>query len=294
MDWFEVDKNGLAKILERKGKGFVVFELIQNAWDENSTKVEVDLEPISSRPYATLIVTDDDPDGFQDLRHAYTLFAESQKKGNPEKRGLFNIGEKLVLSQCESATISSTSGTVAFDKNGRHEKRMRRAVGSQFYGIIKMSRKEYASTIKMIQRLIPPAGIDTYINGVLLAGRTPVRTFEAKLSTVAANEDGILFNTVRKTTIEIHNVGPEEQASVYEMGIPIVETNDKYHYNVCQKVPLNMDRDNVTPSYLKALRVLCLNEINYLIANVRTIRSMRPQRNRDTLFRLLRYNAYTA
>jgi len=32
--WFEVDKQGLAKILERRGKEFALFELVQNAWDE--------------------------------------------------------------------------------------------------------------------------------------------------------------------------------------------------------------------------------------------------------------------
>jgi hypothetical protein len=33
-NWFEVDKEGLARILERKGKEFTLFDLIQNAWDE--------------------------------------------------------------------------------------------------------------------------------------------------------------------------------------------------------------------------------------------------------------------
>jgi len=33
-NWFEVNKQGLAKILERKGKEFALFELIQNTWDE--------------------------------------------------------------------------------------------------------------------------------------------------------------------------------------------------------------------------------------------------------------------
>jgi 3-(3-hydroxy-phenyl)propionate hydroxylase len=31
-----------------------------------------------------------------DLTHAFTLFAESAKKGDAEKRGRFNLGEKLV------------------------------------------------------------------------------------------------------------------------------------------------------------------------------------------------------
>jgi hypothetical protein len=36
---FVVDKKGLAKLLERKGKSFAIVELIQNAWDEDTTTV---------------------------------------------------------------------------------------------------------------------------------------------------------------------------------------------------------------------------------------------------------------
>jgi len=43
-NWFEVDRQGLAQILERKGKEFALFELIQNGWDEPGvTKVTVSL-----------------------------------------------------------------------------------------------------------------------------------------------------------------------------------------------------------------------------------------------------------
>lgn len=37
MQWFDVDKQGLSKILE--GKAFVLFELVSNAWDENASEV---------------------------------------------------------------------------------------------------------------------------------------------------------------------------------------------------------------------------------------------------------------
>jgi hypothetical protein len=81
-------------------------------------------------------VTDDDPDGFADLRDAYTLFAESRKKDNAEQRGRFNVGDKLVLATARSATISTTTGTMVFDPEGRHFRRMKRAAGSQFTGVL--------------------------------------------------------------------------------------------------------------------------------------------------------------
>ncbi len=92
--WFEVDKEGLARVLERKGKEFRLFELIQNSWDEPGvSKVSVSLE-YRGRNKALLVVQDDAPEGFRDLTHAFTLFAESAKKTNPEQRGRFNLGEK--------------------------------------------------------------------------------------------------------------------------------------------------------------------------------------------------------
>ena len=47
-------------------------------------------EPVHGK--AEFVVEDDSPDGFRDLTEAYTIFAESYKKVDPEKRGAFNIG----------------------------------------------------------------------------------------------------------------------------------------------------------------------------------------------------------
>src|SRR4029078_12707795 len=49
-------------------------------------------------------------------------------------------------------------------------------------------------------------------------------------------------------------------ATIYEMGIPVVASGDRWHVDVGQKVPLNVDRDNVTPAYLRDLRRAVLNE----------------------------------
>lgn len=119
VEWFEVDREGLRKLLERRGKAFIIYELIQNGWDQNVSVVEVKLEMLSGKRAARLVVTDDDPQGFASLRDAYTLFADSRKKKDAAKRGRFNLGEKLVLAFCENARIMSTTGTVIFDAQGR-------------------------------------------------------------------------------------------------------------------------------------------------------------------------------
>jgi len=117
--WFAVDKQGLAKILERKGKEFALLELIQNAWDEPGvTTVTASLD-YHGRNRAWLVVEDDAPEGFKDLSHAFTLFAESGKKTNPEQRGRFNLGEKLVLALCDRVMIETTQGGLLFEPTFR-------------------------------------------------------------------------------------------------------------------------------------------------------------------------------
>ncbi len=104
-NWSNVDKAGLAKLMAGRPKAFIVFELLQNAWDQNVADVEVTVEPVPGTRNAQITVIDDDPDGFADLRDAYTLFAESRKTANAAQRGRFNLGEKLVLALAKSAWI---------------------------------------------------------------------------------------------------------------------------------------------------------------------------------------------
>ena len=113
--WLIVDKDGLRKTLERKGKAFAIYELLQNAFDEASTEVSVTLtEPKNGK--STLICVDDAPLGYTDLSCTHTMFAESKKKTDHKKRGRFNVGEKYVLALCDKATITSTTGRVIFNQ----------------------------------------------------------------------------------------------------------------------------------------------------------------------------------
>ncbi len=261
--WFEVDKSGLSKLLQQRGKAFAVYELIQNAWDQNVRRVDVEFREVPNQPAAIISVSDDDPSGFQDLNHAFTLFAESPKKGDPEKRGRFNIGEKLVLALCSHASITTATGSVEFQPDGTRRKLRRvRSVGSEFRGELRITREEYRETLYALQKLIPPDGILTNINGVPLASRTPVKRLAATLPTTVTDAEGVLKKTTRKTMLRLFEPAPDEVPTIYEMGIPVVETEDRWHVDVGQKVLLNMDRDNVPPSYLRELRTIVLNEMH--------------------------------
>jgi hypothetical protein len=261
--WFDVDRAGLGKQAQEHPKGRLIGELVQNALDEAGvTKIDITLALVTGRPLADLTVEDDSPEGFRDLSHAYTLFADSYKRVNPEKRGQFNLGEKMVLAVCESASISTTKGTVIFDPaEGRIEKpRQQRERGSVFQGRIKMTRDEFPQVCDYLRSLLLPENIVVTFNGDQVLPRKPIRTFEASLETLVADEEGVMRPRVRKAPVSIFEALPGEVPAMYEMGLPIVDTGDKWHVNIGQKVPLNRDRDNVKPAYLQAVRVAVLNE----------------------------------
>ncbi len=262
MDWFKVDHRGLAKILERKGKEFVLFELVQNAWDQQVTRVDVSLTKAPGSRTAVLRVEDDDPNGFAELQHAWTLFAESSKKGNAEKRGRFNLGEKLVVAICEEAEILSTTGGVRFDSDGRHLLRRRRERGSVFEGRLRLTNAEFDACGLAMMRLLPPVGIVTTFNGLQLQPRSSMAVFEASVKTEVADGDGNLRSAVRKTLVRVLMPRDGEVGTLYEMGIPVVETADGFHVDVQQKVPLGLDREHVPPAYLRHLRALVLNAVH--------------------------------
>lgn len=261
MDWFSVDKDGLAKLLERKGKAFVLYELLQNAWDTMAQNITVSLNPVPGRPQVEVVVEDDNADGFTNLKHAFTLFAESEKKGDPSKRGRFNLGEKLVLALCEEAEIKSTKGSVRFDKNGRTETRSKTEKGSRFWGIVRMTRDELAETLKSLDLLIAPDNMTTTVNGQGMVVRPILHSLQVKLPTEYADSEGVLRRSSQSTMVSTHPIYDDEKPWLYEMGIPVVELDggEPWHVNVHQKIPLNFDRDNVTPAYLRTLRVHLLN-----------------------------------
>lgn len=265
MQWFEIDKNGLAQLLAKKGKQFVIHELLSNAWDENSSQVEVSLERVSNSRLVKLVVTDDNPAGFSDLAHSYTLFAASSKKSHAEKRGRFNLGEKLVLALCEEASIVSTLGGVVFDKDGRRTLRRKTEKGSVFTGLLRMTNAEMLDCNESIAALIPPQGIKSVYNGQVIQQRSAVLGFEATLQTEIADAEGNMRLAQRKCRVDLVEPHNGESAMLYEMGVPVVETNDRWHVNVSQKIPLNFDRDNVPPAYLTKLRALVFEKSSHLV-----------------------------
>jgi hypothetical protein len=260
---FQVDKQGLAKLLARRGKEFCAVELIQNAFDEDTKNVVVSLtRHPKTRGRYILRVEDDNPEGFADITHAYTLFAESKKKVDPEKRGRFNLGEKLVVAVCDRASVTTTTGTVIFEGDSRRRGRECTQAGSVFEGELRMTREEVERTRQVVRSIIVPKGVKLEFNGEVIGYRKPLAEFRAKLPTEISDAEGYLRPTVRTTTVQVFEPLKDEVSSIYEIGLPVVETGDQWHVNIGQKIPLSTDRDNVTPGYLRKVRTLVLNHMH--------------------------------
>lgn len=255
-NWFEVDKKGLQALQAGKSKTFIIRELVQNAFDENIRKCEVFINWNSSD--VSIRVVDDNPEGFQYLSHAYTLYADTYKRKDVKKRGRFNLGEKEVLSICDYAEISTTKGTIVFDNEGRKHLKSKFKNGSQVYLNVKMLKTEYNELIEYAKSILVPEGVEYFVNDELVDFKTWFRTTEGKLKTEILDENGIFKPTRRNTRIHIHK--DVEKPILYEMGIPVCDIDCDYSLDVQQKIPLSTDRTKVQVSYLKELYALVLND----------------------------------
>lgn len=253
-NWFDVSTAGLRQLQEGKPKHYILRELIQNCWDEPINRCTITTAWGQGR--AEIEVRDDSPEGFKDITHAFTLFAPTYKRAEPEKRGRFNAGEKQLLALCDWASIKTTKGTVIFSKDGRRQSRSKTYGGSIITLHVKMLKSEYDDMLEVVKSYITPMHIILIVNGESIPNRFPLQFFEATLPT-EFEEDGVFRRTQRKTKIHLHL--PQGKAWLYEMGIPVQELECKYSVDVQQKVPLSIDRDSVPQSFLTVLYAEVLN-----------------------------------
>jgi hypothetical protein len=272
-----VDLAGLAAIQSRRGgKGYLLLELVQNGLDaDDVTEVHVTLEREPRARMVMVTVEDDAPEGFKDLRHAHTLFARSPKADNPERRAMFNLGEKLVLASCRGgASVVTTTGTVEFDiaNDQRVEHSGGREAGSVFTGLVPMTREEQAEAEDLVRSILPPKGITLTLNGEEIASRTPLGKLEIKgLPCVVWREDDKgsgLRRSRRNTWLEVHEVKDDEEPTLYVMGLPLVQLphGDLYHLNVGHRIPCDLERSEAPAAVLRQIRTAVLNEFHQDLA----------------------------
>jgi hypothetical protein len=264
--WLTVNLEGWANSLSCLERHRVVNELVQNAMDTDTPKIVVTIE-LPKRGRFTVQVEDFSPEGFRDMRAAYEMHLDTEKRDDPTKAGQFTTGEKKFLALCESASIESTKGTLVFMKKGKEEDRQffpkrKRACGTLVRGVMLVrDEKDWENIVSGMEMLIPRHGQQIIFNGAEIQPRTPVLTFAETLQTVKATSklDRRMRPEMRETSVLLYEPMSNEKPTLYELGLPVVEIECRWHINIAQRVPLNSDRDNVQPKFLSGLLARVMN-----------------------------------
>lgn len=268
---FLVDPRGLKKIVGKRDLSRLFAELFSNVNDEDVTECHITFIPTGSHMEYRIAVEDNSPIGFRDLSHAYTLFAESYKKGDPSKSGLYNFGEKMVIAVCKSARITSTKGTVLFDKDGRRTSREKRTAGSIFEGFLTVTKEQADETLRRIKRFIPKDSVLTTVNGVELPHRSPVMVFQTTLKTVTENAERELVKAERACEVRCYRVPNNEKPMLYALGTPVMlldsDSGDVFDVDVRQRMPMGFSKDSVNTAYLKRVRTEVVNNGHSLLTS---------------------------
>ena len=263
----DIDLKGYRQTLQNKGKPRILIEGLSNAFDTKSTVVVVTFSQKDG--WADLVIKDNDPDGFANLRDAYTLFAASNRREDPEARGRFGQGEKELVAIAVDGgmlNLASTKGSVLFTKEGRSESSTRTPSGTVLDTRLKLNQAEAREFECLVRSIVVPADMVFTFNGEVIDRPEPVKTVRDTLPTVIWDAEGNLVDTRRQTGIEIFEA--DDEAWILELGIPVVQHDGRFHINVGQKVPLNSARDNVKPAYLRKLREIMLDATYDLLTSV--------------------------
>lgn len=271
-NWFDVDVEGLKALQKGKPKTFIIRELVQNAWDENISTCEVDIaHTIDDK--INIRVSDDSPEGFKNITDAYTLFRDTSKRKDAERRGRFNFGEKQLISVCTSAKVITTKGTIIFNDEGRTQTAETVDSGTIVFVELDGTDKEYIEMVEYAKTLLVPPKIKYVVNGEVIPAKKPYKVFEAILPT-EIQDNGFLKKTKRKTKVHLVK---EAEGKLYELGIPVMDIDCQFGLDVQQKVPLSFDRDSVAQSFLKELYTETLNH---------TYQEIQPEHASDSWIRL--------
>lgn len=268
--WLDVSIEGFAEQNAARPVEHLVKELVQNALDSlppEGGMVRLDMMAAGEN---TLIRCADDGCGMDDLLLIRTVFWTS-KKDSHLRRGRMGRGFKEMLCLALEAEVASKGGTLRFLKqdgqpimNLQHDSgEGAGAPGTSVTMTMPWNAAECLPTLEgYFARFILPANVRFVVNGRTVKARQPEQQVETTLTTeafVAARWQ----KPQRRTTLELVRCLDGEEASIYEMGIPVcsVEWDQPYHVNVLQRVPMNPNRDAVMSGYPAKIHKACLEAL---------------------------------
>ena len=254
---FEVSTEGMRELQSGREPWQLAKELIANAWDESTTKCEVIIKSLA--PRKAILSVYDDGDGFSNIADAWTLMGHTDKRGDPNVRGRFNIGEKEILSVAIDAAIHTSGKIISFPKEGGRKVRSNSKMpkGTKVECRLPWGNRQIETVEAKLKQLLTPKGIENTVNGEIVNYIEPEDITKAHLETIIQKSPlEPMKSSFRQTQIELYQA---EQGMLYEMGIPIQKIDCPYMVNVMQKVPMPPNRDVVKDSYLKDIYAAVLN-----------------------------------
>ena len=265
---FSVSESGMRELNASRQPWDLVKELIQNAWDEApfATECRVVIEPQPDGE-TTLVTVEDDGSGFSDIADAYTLMGHTDKRGQPTKRGRFNIGEKDVISVAIEAEVETAGHTVAFPpvifprEGSREVTPNSRAKGTVVRTLMPWDERQSVELIEMLRRFRPTPTYRLFVNECEVPPRPATNIRPVTLQTITQDAPGKPMRPTQRRT-EIHFVKPRdanEDRWLYEMGIPVQTIECPWDVDVMQKIPMSQQRDSVSEAYLNRIYAETLN-----------------------------------
>ncbi len=263
--WLEISTTGFASFNSSRRPGHLVKELVQNSFDaigDGQGRVHLDYRMDGD---GFLIECRDTGEGIADLsaiRVVYLTF----KKDSHLKRGRFGRGFKEVLSVARWAAVASGVNELHFTtEDGRQVTRSKVSPAPIAGTVVRMALPYGAETIDEFDRyfgnfLVPPT-IELFLNGQRVHSRAAKHTIEPMLTTeVYHGESQSWRKPKRRATVELVAAREGEEATIYEMGIPVAsaEWSVPFHVNVLQRVPMNPNRDALATGYARSVHAAAL------------------------------------
>lgn len=250
---FEIDSEGFISQQRGREPYEVIREAVQNALDTGS-----DIQVIVDYVHKTVTVKDSYEEGVKDLDELWTLF-EGDKRGNPEERGRFGRGVKELVASSEYVSITTTGGTVEFDVENRErtvDEDETVEVGTEVQATnSNWTNNQLTDVRDFIEKIWVPEDVQITVRSIRDGKESttthkreePDETFETRLDTVVADDEGVMREEQRDTSVHVKK---DNSGGIYEMGIPVTTQEDfSFILDVQQKIPMAEQRDEPKSLY---------------------------------------------
>lgn len=262
-DRFAISAEGMGELNKDRFER-LVYELIQNVFDEESaTACAVSVYHYIST--GARIVVKDDGDGFTNPRNAWEVNGPNPKRGQPEKRGMFNMGAQQAISAASYAKVTTVGYTIEFpESGGRLVRRNRRKSGTEVVLVMpwdSIDTDRMRDKLRIVRR---PRDCKFLINGREVNHPEPLKVHEATLETVVQEKPGeAMRRTRRKTRMHISRpVAKDGRGWIFDQGMPVQPIEAGFDVDVMQKIPQNPNRDTVSETYLQDIYAEVLNAMH--------------------------------